>query len=59
MPQDENDIFARFFYFVSRNGYTKVTYPEAWDKKEQRETIIEMEKKHQAAHKHSRGRGKK
>lgn len=36
-------IFDRFFYFVSENGYTNVTYPDDWDKKAEREQIIKDE----------------
>jgi hypothetical protein len=46
IPEPKNDIFASIFYFVSNNGFTKVMFPEAWNKEEERATIIEMEKKH-------------
>src|SRR3989338_9048128 len=43
LKEEENDAFSKFFYFIYRNGGTKVTYPEHMDKKCERVMINHME----------------
>ena len=42
---DCEDIFTHMFYFVSDNGWTKVSYPESWNKEKERKAIIKSENK--------------
>ncbi len=37
-------VFDAFFFWVHENGYTKATYPDSWDKKEERELLIKLGK---------------